>query len=63
MSGGIATNERAMQGRLEVQLPSGAWSTVCDDGFTNLAASVVCRQVGRGDGKGTAVCWEQLTKV
>lgn len=45
VTGGITNNERAMQGRLEVQLASGSWSTVCGDGFTNLAASVLCGQV------------------
>lgn len=33
-----------MAGRLEVK-HNGLWGTVCDDGFSNAAATVVCRQV------------------
>lgn len=36
-------------GRLEVQ-HNGVWGTVCDDGFSSAAATVVCRQVGAGVG-------------
>ena len=32
-------------GRLEV-LHNGRYGTVCSDGFSNAAATVVCRQVG-----------------
>jgi len=27
---------------------SGVWGTVCDDGFTNASASVVCYMLGYG---------------
>lgn len=43
---GSPRNTRAMQGRLEIQLQNGSWSTVCDDEFNDVAATVVCRQVG-----------------
>ena len=32
-------------GRLEVYM-HGRWGTVCDDGFTNTSAEVVCQQLG-----------------
>lgn len=35
----------ATEGRLEIK-HNGVWGTVCDDGFTNAASTVVCRQVG-----------------
>ena len=38
-------SERA--GRLEVYY-NGAWGTVCDDYFSNVAASVACNSLGFG---------------
>ena len=35
------------EGRLEVQY-NGVWGTVCDDGFTDAAARVVCCSLGFG---------------
>ena len=33
------------EGRLELNY-NGVWGTVCDDDFTNTAATVVCRSLG-----------------
>jgi len=41
LDGGSSSHE----GRLQVTY-YGLWGTVCDDGFTDAAASVVCRNIG-----------------
>ncbi len=38
-------NAFILQGRLEVKGSDNKWSSVCDDGFSDAAAGVVCRQV------------------
>ena len=38
------------EGRLEICL-DGYWGTVCNDGFDNNSAVVVCRQLGFHDGE------------
>lgn len=41
------------QGRLEVK-EGNVWTTVCDDGFSDREASIVCKQLGFGE-VGTAI--------
>lgn len=33
-------------GKLEIGMTDNQWSTVCHDGFSDAAATVVCRQLG-----------------
>ena len=33
-------------GRVEVRFASGNWGTICDDGFNDTEASVICNMLG-----------------
>jgi len=41
----LVGGQSSHEGRLEV-LHDGVWGTVCDDWFTNTAATVACRSLG-----------------
>jgi len=53
-------NAFILQGRLEVKGPGNKWSSVCDDGFSDAAAGVVCRQVS-GEVSNLLIGWIQHT--
>ncbi|XP_023316402.1 uncharacterized protein LOC106653221 isoform X1 [Trichogramma pretiosum] len=43
----LANGSSPMEGRVEIR-HHGIWGTVCDDDFTNVTASVICRSLGYG---------------
>ena len=42
----LVSGSSPMEGRVEVCSAGGVWSSVCDDGWCNDTASVVCAQLG-----------------
>ncbi|XP_078583009.1 uncharacterized protein LOC144865860 [Branchiostoma floridae x Branchiostoma japonicum] len=42
----LAGSQNPSEGRVEVHPGNGDWGTVCDDGFDDRDAQVVCRQLG-----------------
>lgn len=65
LGGGVSAGNIRLttSNRLEVFM-SGAWGTVCDDGFSLVEATVACRQLGLGsalsfftEGRGTGSIW------
>lgn len=43
----LANGNTPYEGRIEVR-HHGIWGTVCDDDFSNAAATVICRSLGFG---------------
>ena len=50
----VGTGSNAQEGRLEIY-HNGTWGTVCDDGFTDVAARIVCNALGFGYVEGYVV--------
>ncbi|XP_035663840.1 neurotrypsin-like [Branchiostoma floridae] len=47
-------SQSPLQGRVEIRPKHGDWGTICDDGFDDKDAQVVCRQIGYRGGVATA---------
>ena len=44
--GDVRLSGATTSGKLEIGMTSSQWTTVCHDGFSDAAATVVCRQLG-----------------
>eukprot|EP00058_Branchiostoma_floridae_P003918 XP_002589406.1 hypothetical protein BRAFLDRAFT_77850 [Branchiostoma floridae] len=42
----LTGGQNSSEGQVEIRIPNDDWGTVCDDGFDDRDAQVVCRQLG-----------------
>ena len=54
--GDVRLSSTNNSGKLEFQMPDDSWTFVCLDGVDDVAATVVCRQLGYDHGLYYYVC-------